>query len=156
MVAHADEIISWARARIGIREHPLGSNNGPALREMLRNTNFAPGNAWCMFFAEAAIKQAFHPQEAMPPWIVHTGSCADQAHAAALVSKTSEWPATGCIVLYRGGPRGFHHAGIVTNVEQGGKVFNTIEGNSNPAGGVTGGEVCEHVRTRTDEVFVIW
>lgn len=156
MVPNAEKIVTWARRMIGIEEQPRGSNAGTALEGMLRDTNFTPGNAWCMFFAEAAVKQAFHHDDAMPPWIVLTGSCADQAHRAALYSKTSTWPATGCIVLFRGGPRGFHHAGIVSEVIDNGRQFRSIEGNTNADGSTEGYAVMEHLHNRTDQVFVIW
>ena len=141
---------------VGIEERPRGSNAGTALEGMLRNTNFKPGDPWCMFFCEAAIKQAFHPDLPMPPWIVHTGSCADQYRQASMTGKTTFWPATGCIVLFRGGPRGFHHAGIVQEVLENGASFRTVEGNTNADGSVEGYAVCEHEHVRKDQVFVIW
>jgi len=156
MVRNGEAIVAWARSKVGIEENPRGSNSGQALESMLKETNFTPGNAWCMFFCEAVLKAVFHPTEAIPAWIVHTGSCADQAHKAMLLGRTSEWPATGCIVLFRGGPRGFHHAGIVSEVTSSGTSFRSVEGNTNSDGSVEGYAVCEHTHTRTDQVFVIW
>lgn len=156
MVPHAQEIIQWAKDRIGTKEQPIGSNDGADLRTMLSTTAFRKGDAWCMFFAEAAVKAGFIGTADFPRHIALDGSCHSAAILAARSGQLSEYPATGCIALFRGGQRGWHHAGIVIEVYESAGLLTTIEGNTNTNGSVEGYEVCSHTRRRTQADFIIW
>src|SRR5690348_13897562 len=111
MVPRHEQIIAWAKKHLGVKEEPRGSNDGTALRHMLADTAFQPGDKWCMFFAEAAVKAGFEGYGPIPHHIALTGACADAARAALEAFKLSDYPATGCICVFKGGIRGYHHAG---------------------------------------------
>lgn len=156
MVPNAQRIIDWARQHIGVHEIPPSSNDGPALRQMLAETNFEPGNRWCMFFAEAAIKAGFEGVGDIPTWITHTGSCAMQAGIAQRASMLSKEAATGCIVLFPNVEGAFHHCGIVTEIDRKNGRIKSIQGNTNAAGSFNGGEVAEKWNPLRGVRFVIW
>lgn len=156
MVPHAQEVIQWAKLHKGVHEDPKGSNDGPSLRQMLAATRFQHGQQWCMFFAEAAIKAGFDGHGPIPHWITLDGSCAHCADLAQQYGKLSEYPATGAIALFKGGPYGYHHAGIVLTIgEPYGHVI-TIEGNTDSTGGIHGGEVDIHTHWQHTAMYVIW
>jgi hypothetical protein len=156
MVPNATRIINWARLHIGVHEIPPSSNDGPALREMLKETNFEPGDKWCMFFAEAAIKAGFDGIGPIPHWITHTGSCAMQAGLAKNVGRLSRDAATGAVVLFKNASGAFHHAGIVTEIDLKNRRIKSIQGNTNGAGSFNGGEVMEKWNPALGVMFVIW
>lgn len=156
MVIYAERILSWCRLHESVSEQPRGSNDGAALRYMLRDTAFQPGDRWCMFFCEAAIKAAIPDWRTIVPHLVLDGSCASQFTAAKKADKLSDWPATGCIALYKGGTRGHYHAGIVMQTYSKGASFLACEGNTNNSGAAEGFRVCTHIRQRESADFVIW
>lgn len=47
--------VKWEAARIGISEHPLGSNRGPEIDKWNRAAGAPVGTAWCMAFQHAAF-----------------------------------------------------------------------------------------------------
>lgn len=156
MVPNAERIIQWARRHQGVREQPPGSNDGAGLRFMLKETNFEPGDKWCMFFAEACIKAGFEGVGPIPEYITHTGSCAIAARNAEAADKLSKWAAKGAIVLFRSAQGVFHHCGIVTEINENLKEIKSIQGNTNPRGSFSGGMVDEHWNSMAGCEFIIW
>lgn len=156
MVPHAASIIAWARAQMGVHEVPASSNDGPELRHMLKDTNFEPGDRWCMFFAEAALKAGFPEGHVIPAWITHTGSCAMQGDKARKAGELSAFAATGAIVLFAAKDGVFHHCGIVTEIDDANHRIKSIQGNTNGVGSFNGGEVAEHWNKSRNAMFVVW
>lgn len=156
MVPNAHGITKFAIDAIGIEEVPRGSNDGKALRALLARTRFEPGQAWCMFFAIACLTDTLPDNTALPGWLNSNGSCHDAAMTARSWGRLSKDAATGCIMLLKGGPRGWHHAGIVIATRDGGREVHTVEGNTNSDGSVNGYTVCRHVRKAEACDFIIW
>lgn len=156
MVPHADKIILWARKHIGVREVPPKSNDGAGLRFMLKETNFEPGDRWCMFFAEAAVRAGFEDAGPLPTWLTHTGSCAIAAHKAEQAGQLSKFHATGAIILFPDKKGIFHHAGIVTAINEVQRTVQSIQGNTNGAKSFNGGEVAEHWNSMAGTRCIIW
>lgn len=156
MVPHGERIVNWALGKKGFHEVPAGSNDGPAIRSMLSDTAFSPGDMWCMFFAEAAVRFGYKGFGEIPDWITQDGSCANCAAMARAAHHLSTSPATGAIALFHGGPKGFHHAGIVIAVQEQFGTFRSCEGNTDSTKGVNGGEVDVHTHRIEEAKFVIW
>src|SRR5207237_4769575 len=56
----AAAVLDLARAQIGVREHPLGSNRGPEVDEYVRVTGLSPKGEfpWCVCFVFFCFQQA--------------------------------------------------------------------------------------------------
>lgn len=114
-----DKIAAIARAEFGVREQPLGSNDGPRVRQYQAVTG-AFRAPWCVSFGQWVLKQA-----GIGPVANRTASAyylADYArsHGWAIIN-----PEPGCGVVYN---LGAGHFGIVDSVNPNG-TFYAIEGN---------------------------
>lgn len=156
MVRNANSIINTARYYQMLREDPPGSNDGAKLRSALAATPFEPGQPWCYYFALACVIRGFLGVENIPPSVLVTGSCQAAADHAAALGKLSEFPATGSIFLLKNVEGHFHHAGLVTSVDESDALVNTIEGNTNHDGSTEGYGVFWHTRKFALLRFIIW
>jgi hypothetical protein len=150
--------IKEAKAHIGLREDPKGSNDGRALRSYLKGTNFEPGQAWCLYFAETAVKNAWPKGSPLPTQILWTGSTEQlRAHAAKLgkLIPTSQGVSKGSIMLLLKPSGVAHHAGIVVGEGAEPGTIYTIEGNTNGDGSSEGFEVLLKTRHISDSVVQV-
>lgn len=140
-------IIAEAKRLSYIIEDPVGSNDGPTLRQELQfNTLWQPGQPWCLYWAQRVIELAFPAIRQLAPWLLATGSCsrlADLAH-----EHLSIWDAPvmgGIILLTNDNGRTFFHAGIDVGPLPGSTSVRLYRsGNTNDTGSPEGYKVCEH------------
>lgn len=133
-MATAKDVLDVARSQLGVAENPPGSN-----QVMYAYWAGIPGQPWCGAFVCWCLDQAGALDV---PRFVWTPSGA-QAYQAA--GRWSSVPAIGSVVFFQwpGVPR-ICHVGFVEVVRPDGVV--TIEGNTDEAGGGSGGKVMRHVR----------
>lgn len=132
----AEDVLTVARSQIGFAEQPPGSNRSPygAWYPM-------DGQPWCAMFvswcADRAGAAALIPKHAYTPsgaaWFRERGQWGSQPRIGAIVY--FQWPSMNRIA----------HVGIVESVRGDGAVV-VIEGNTDSAGGRTGGRVMRQVR----------
>lgn len=137
-----DRVLAFARAELGKRETPAGSNRTPYGKWFGLD-----GQPWCMMFVMWVFSQAGMP---LP---YKTASCSAllnwyRKNRPASVAKS---PTVGDIVIYS-----FGHTGIVESVGSG--TITAIEGNTSPgtAGSQdNGGMVCRRTRqTYTVKAYI--
>jgi hypothetical protein len=123
--------LAFARAHIGVTEHPAGSNTGPEIDpwEAACGVHAAP---WCGCFANACLVAAGLPNT---PWLRYCPSIEANAKAGSFGwTWHTSGPAIGDLVLY--GAREADHVELVEEVTGGGQDTSTIGGNtSNGPGG---------------------
>ncbi|GAB4064147.1 CHAP domain-containing protein [Angustibacter speluncae] len=132
----AEDVLNVARSQLGFAEQPPGSNRSPygAWYPM-------DGQPWCAMFvswcADRAGAAALIPKHAFTPsgaaWFRERGQWGSQPRIGAIVY--FQWPKMNRIA----------HVGIVESVRGDGAVV-SIEGNTDSAGGRTGGKVMRQVR----------
>jgi hypothetical protein len=125
---------------VGQREKP--NNMGfmePRFEEMMKQTGWRKGQAWCAFFAELVWMRAGLSTEQFSGGAVQTFKNFNQ---------DNEIPDVGDVVIWqtyrKGKPRWTGHAGIV--VAWYGNQIITVEGNTNSHGGREGIEVALRIR----------
>ena len=124
-----EQAIAFARANVGVTEHPAGSNTGPTV-DQWEHACKVHGAPWCGCFLNAVLVHAGFPNDPRRrfcPWI--------EADAKAGVNgwRWSPGAVVGAAVLY--GLREADHVGFVV-AASGGVDTETIEGNtSNGPGG---------------------
>ena len=133
----ASRVLAVARAELGTREHPPGSNR------VKYSDWYGLVGAWCAMFVSWVADQAdaadLIPRHAWTPsgaaWFRGRGQWGTQPRPGALVF--FEWPGMGRI----------SHVGFVEAVHADGSIT-TIEGNTDVAGGRTGGQVMRQRRSQ--------
>jgi peptidoglycan hydrolase-like protein with peptidoglycan-binding domain len=134
--ATAESVINVARSQLGFAEDPPGSNRSPYGKWYGMD-----GQPWCAMFvswcADRAGAAALIPKHAFTPagaaWFTERGQWGKTPRLGAVVY--FRWPSMGRIA----------HVGIVESVRADGTVV-AIEGNTDSAGGRTGGRVMRQVR----------
>lgn len=154
MILHAERILTVAKAKIGMKEDPIGSNRGPDLSRFMNCVGFQDGDAWCYFFCSACYYHALWPEIYDFGWIKATGSCQMAVAYARSQGCVSPYPTTGGIAILLNSEGHAFHAGIVesTDVSQG--LYTAIEGNTNDDGSHEGYEVCRHTRSLEGKLFI--
>ena len=135
-MATAKELLKIARAELGTKESPAGSN-----RVKYASWYGLPGQPWCVMFVMWVFAQA---GVALP---TRTASCTLLMNAAKAAGSwvTSDYR-PGDVVIYDWGSDGVpDHCGIVSAVLSGG--VRAIEGNTAVGNDSDGGEVMERTRT---------
>ncbi len=139
-MSSAARVLAVAAAQVGTRENPPGSNNVLYTRwaGMVGQPWCDIFVSWCLAAAGLAELEGFH---AYTP-----------EHFAAFRARGRGFPGTagiapGDVVFYDfpGGPDRISHTGFVETVNPDGS-FVAIEGNTDEAGGRTGGRVMRHTR----------
>ena len=153
MTTLADRIIQVARAEVGVREEPMGSNTGKRVMEYQATTSLAAtqktGWAWCDAFRRWVEKQAGVPDEDN----LGSASTAVTCQLARARGWLSPYPKLGAAIIWCG-----KHVGTVVGMDaaaagaaaagrQQGMVF-TVEGNSGDA-------VTPHTRAVVGAMFVV-
>jgi hypothetical protein len=128
-----------ARSQVGVREQ--GENRGPQVDEYLRSVGLGPGYPWCAAFVYWCIEQAARRLKQPNPFI-RTAYCPTIANWARTGEILEAAPRGGDVFLvYSARAR---HTGFVSAVE--GRLFRTVEGNTNLEGSPEGIGVFERVR----------
>lgn len=136
----AQTAIELAAAAIGVHEQPPGSNRGPEVDEYLRNVGLDPASGsypWCAAFVSTMATAAGALQ------LRKSASCqrlVELNHDLVLAA-----PEDGCIFVHLS-PNHTGHTGFVEHVNDDGSL-STIEGNTDAAGGRTGGQVMRQMRS---------
>lgn len=126
-VGHA-RALAWARAQVGRREIPDGSNSGPFVRLCQRAT-WLPGTgwAWCVAFFIAAWRYGAH----VKLWWLGAGAYAFLTAARkAGYETTLEHAVPGDAVIFNDGAG---HCAMLAERYDGGEWVRTIDGNWNNA-----------------------
>ncbi len=147
----ASKSIELARTKIGVTEHPAGSNRGPDVDVFIRvggGLDPTKGQyAWCASFVSWAIIEAGKSLGLSP-------RLKKSARALGLVEKNGDLvlpaPLPNCIFVMDHG-KGLGHTGFVyaMDVKDPGLLY-TLEGNSDAAGSRTGGSVVLRTRQAKD------
>lgn len=143
-------VLDYARSQIGVHEDPPKSNRQPYGAWYGAN-----GQAWCAMFVSACFAragQALH--------ITTDKGFAYCPYGVSYFKQIGAWagpdvrPKPGWVVFFDFPNDGINrpsHTGLVEGVvrwDATDQIVATIEGNTNPAGGRTGGEVMRHNRTK--------
>lgn len=134
------------------QESPRGSNRGPRVEAMLRNTGLGGGYPWC-----AAAVATWGIEALGADWPVpHTADCdaiLSWARRRGCLKRTD--PKQGDIFLVLKTDSDAIHTGIVIRGLANGQIF-TWEGNTNDDGSREGYRVCQRRRSTSNLVYVRW
>jgi hypothetical protein len=141
-----ERVLSCARAEVGAREEPPGSNDGPRVRAYLRSVGLPGGYPWCAAFVAWVGERALGRRWPVP----RTGDCDVLLSWGRRNNCLFFTPEVGDLFLELSpkNPRDAHHVGFVVQV---GSLFLwTIEGNRGEA-------VCRVRRPRSHRlIFLRW
>ncbi|MFV0261396.1 MAG: CHAP domain-containing protein [Kluyvera sp.] len=130
------KIIDIAKSQLGVSEQPLGSNDGPQVKEYLKSAGIDFPAAWC-----AAFVVWCHLQASINS-IPKTGGVLDLWNKSPDNRVIDPQPGDVMILDYGNGQG---HTGIV--IEVNGNTLTTIEGNTNDDGSREGYEVAQRSRS---------
>jgi hypothetical protein len=131
-----EAMLTVARRNVGVVESPRGSNRNP-YAALAKHAN---GQPWCATFLVACAVRA---GVKLPSTSAYTPT---MAAAFAKAGRYGSRPAVGAFVFFRWPGMGrIAHVGIVEAVHSDGSIT-TIEGNTDAAGGRSGGRVMRHKR----------
>lgn len=153
MSPERERVLAAARALLGVREIPRGSNRGPAIEAMLRLTGLGPGEPWCAAYVAWVGQAAL--SEAWP--LPLTASCERLHRAAEGRGWLTERPEAGDVFLLWFPRLGrFAHTGFVELLARDGGT-QTIEGNTNGGGSRDGwGCFARARRFGAQDRFIRW
>jgi hypothetical protein len=141
----AEKLLAVARAEIGIKEWPAGSNDGPRVH-VFQSATGAYHQPWCASFVTWALLKAGY-EGPWPPNKAYVPSWVGWARARKLTVKR---PRAGDLVCYDWQhDRIPDHIGIVEKATETGAKFSAIEGNTAVGNDSNGGEVMRRERTRS-------
>lgn len=140
--------LSWARAQIGTKEQPPGSNRGPLIDQWQRLCQVfaAP---WCGCFVNRALMAAGFPAQ---PWLRFCPWIEQKAKAGEGGWSWHSEPRAGDLILY--GAREAQHVGIVDDPSK----HSTVEGNTssgNAGSQDNGGMVAARMRDWSSPGFPV-
>lgn len=147
MTAFAGRVLDFAASQIGVREQPPGSNRGPVVDEYIRAAGLDPERSsypWCACFVVWSVRQATMGWAAP---VRFRGSASVMGLLERNQELVVEAPEPGVVFLHIR-PDGRGHCGFVTGLRDDGDLV-TIEGNTDPAGSRTGGQVMAQRRPRS-------
>jgi hypothetical protein len=103
--------------------------NATEFRHLLLRAGWSEGLPYCAFACSQIIFEQFIAAGIpLPDSVMRSGSSSALARDAEAAGKLSEYPATGCVGLLKGGSTGWYHTVLVTHVNADG-TMNTIEAN---------------------------
>lgn len=138
MTATAQQVLDVARRNLGVTEHPVGSNIQP----FAPIAGHANGQSWCASFVVACARRAAGGGIKLGNESAYTPSLADSFKAQ---GRYSTKPKVGDVMfLYFPSLGRIAHTGLVEAVFS--TYVITIEGNTDEAGGRTGGKVMRKKR----------
>lgn len=128
--------VNWAKSRVGVVEHPAGSNRGPYITQWSELSGY-PGASvpWCQNFVNASAYVGSR-KRIKPIWFGgYTVSVVEQAnngeHGLKRISLEEARPGDWCYFNFPGG-ESVDHVGLFMHRE--GNTVYTIEGNTSPEG----------------------
>lgn len=152
----ADRVVMIAKSIVGQKE--ISGNAGfkdPGFQKRMVEVGWKKLEAWCAYTGELAWKEAFTTQH---PLYAELDKCFSASAVKTWENfkkskhfKTGQVPKRGALVIWRHGSGWQGHLGIVIK-ELPKPDFETVEGNTNAAGGREGVEVANKMR-RTGEPF---
>lgn len=136
-----NEIISFAKAEIGVKENPPNSNSVKYNTWYYGKSVSGSSYPWCAVFVSWLFKGA---QGLCPK----TASCLTMLQWFEARNQTVKEPRPGDIVFfkYSTNNRRTNHVGLVIGVN--GKTIQTIEGNTSVSSNDNGGSVMERLRNK--------
>ncbi|WP_210183351.1 peptidoglycan-binding protein [Methylobrevis pamukkalensis] len=155
----AGRALDIARAQLGVREVPLGSNRGPMVDQYLLSTGVPPGHAWCMAFvywcyAQAAAELGLANPMPRTAGVMRSWQLAKDSGSARLLTaaqvKDNVADVEPGMVFYISTGGGLGHTGIVADIVAGRLV--TVEGNTNDGGSRDGIGVFMRSKRRIDSI----
>lgn len=154
MIRGYQKMQAFASLHIGLKECPIGSNDGALLREVLKGTQFEGGSEWCGFWVQRIWIEGGVLGDATSAWWLDGGSAHLTLAVAKIHDKVLSYPASGCMALLcHADGKPFHYVWVET-ISPDGQTVGTIEGNTNEDGSPTGYEVCRHTRRVADLIFI--
>jgi hypothetical protein len=147
----AEAAVRYARSKLQVTEHPLGSNRGPDVDAWTKFCGLTPPVFWCGCFAAYCT---VHEGKAkvLPGNLINHARITDLARAgqAGMHAVAFDEARAGDIVTYD-----FEHIGLVIDDASGGRLH-TIEGNTGQMGFQNnGGGVYEHTDRTASVVLAI-
>jgi hypothetical protein len=146
-----------AMSQLGQREMPKGSNCGPMVNKYLAAVGLKPGYAWCQAFVNYCYEVAAK-KLGIPEPVINTAGVLDCWNRTSVSKKVMlveamrrhELVEPGMqFILKLGDTSG--HTGLVVNAmpptNKGAVLFETIEGNTDDAGGREGYKVARRLRS---------
>ena len=148
--------LSFAKAHLGIKERPAGSNSGPQIATWYRAAGYTSPVPWCGCFVNACIMAAGLPSGA--GWIGYTPSILAHARAGTGGFSLHTEGAPGDLALFDDGAGGdpVVHVEIVLR-RMSATTYSTIGGNTSSGNGSPndGGMVAQHDDRSTQGRFRI-
>jgi hypothetical protein len=143
--AGARAAVKWARSRIGVHEHPDGSNWGHPVQEWITFTGYDEPQPWCGCFVAFAVVEkggADVPKRIRLGFDLHINEDAQAGKNGFARAVPVSEARRGDIATFS-----FRHIGLVAGPTKDGKIH-TIDGNTSARDGTNnnGGEVAEHRR----------
>lgn len=148
----------------GVKESPVGSNEGPEVSKWLRLSGVTPGLPWCMafvygFFDElASLMGISNPLPKTAGVIAHWDSTPPDLKINVEKAKEKmDLIKPGMVfIMHRSKTAGkaLGHAGIVIGVDPVKKTFTAIEGNTNDMGSGEGDRVGINTRSIDDPLLI--
>lgn len=144
-----DAALAWAKSKLGVKEHPAGSNTGPQISTWQKAAGMGPG-PWCGAFAKASADHGgarVTPEARYTPWI--------EKHAKARTGGYEGWvlpsdslAKPGDHVVFDWNPgTGADHVGVLESVNRTARTVTCIEGNTSNGGSQdNGGAVLRKTR----------
>ena len=147
MEALAAKTLAIAAGEIGQKEDPPRSNRGPRVDQYIRAGHLDPAKgsyAWCACFGAWCITQAALDLGIQPLYRI-SARCEEVVIRNQALLLTRAEP--GCIGIELKPDGDGHFVFVETMPDE--QTIGTIEGNTDDAGGRTGGQVMRHVRPVT-------
>lgn len=151
-----DRVVKIARSLIGQKEIAGNAGfNDPGFQKRMAEVGWKKTEAWCAYTGELIWKEAFTAQHVLYAEL-------DKCFSASAVTtwenfkrskrfKTGQTPKRGALAIWRHGKGWQGHLAVVVD-EMPKPDFQTVEGNTNAAGGREGIEVADKTR-KTGEPF---
>lgn len=150
----ADKIKEVALSYVGEEEKPgnLGWKD-PKFEAKMVEVGWQPGQAWCAYQAELIWKEAYGKKHSL--WksldrlFAPSATATYGNFAGSGLFKTGSVPKVGALAVWRYGWSGWKgHIGVVVGINDANRTFDTIEGNTNAAGGREGLYTLKKTRRR--------
>jgi len=133
-------------------EHVYFKELGMSFQELMETVGWKESHAWCAYFAELVWKLGYAEKDSTILPLLNNLFSASAVQTWRNFKRSdfhcSQYPSVGAVAIWRmynqGNPTRAGHAGIVTFVQ--GKVFQTVEGNTNAKGSREGDQVAQKTR----------
>jgi len=139
------ELLRVLASQVGVVEVPLGSNDGPEVRQYHRATGSRPGDPWCAALQHWAFAQIGQRGQGAwcPSWFPKSRRVsAEQVRSGDQIG------------IYFTSLGRIAHIGTVERVER--RECRTIEGNTNAQGSREGDRCARRIRDRAQGIYARW